>query len=159
MPDIAMSVSTAEQLHVLVQALLAMLMGGAIGWEREAAGKLAGLRTHMLVAVSSLLFVTLGSILLREAGQSYDDEIVQGDPVRTIEAIATGVAFIGAGTIFRDRGNKMRGLTTAASLLVTASVGIAIALGAYVVAVGVTVICLIILRAVAWLEARTVDKA
>jgi putative Mg2+ transporter-C (MgtC) family protein len=142
---------------VLLQVILAMIMGGAIGWEREEAGKFAGLRTHMLVAVSSMLFVSLGTFLIRESGAG-NANAVRGDPVRTIEAIATGVAFIGAGTIFRDRGNHARGLTTAASLLVTASIGIAVALNAYVVAVGVTIICLIILRVVAWIESRAISK-
>jgi putative Mg2+ transporter-C (MgtC) family protein len=69
------------------------------------------------------------------------------DPVRIIEAIVTGIAFLGAGTIFRDReGSKMRGLTTAASLLITAPIGVAVAINRYVLAVGITLLALFVLR-------------
>ena len=148
-PHPAVSIPVSDQLHILMQVLVAMFLGGLVGWEREAAGKFAGLRTHMLMAVSAMLFVGMGQLIVHDAGGSG-----HGDPVRAIEAIATGVAFIGAGTIFRDRTQQAKGLTTAASLLVTSSIGIAVALDGYVIAVGVTIICLIILRMVAWVEKK-----
>lgn len=140
------------ELYVLIQAIVALLLGGALGWEREAAGKWAGLRTHMLVCLAAMLFVRLGLLLIAESAQAVSPAAIRADPVHIIAAIATGISFLGAGTIFRDRGGKSRGLTTAADLLVTACIGIAVAMGRYVVATGVTLICLFILHTLRRLE-------
>lgn len=126
-----------------------------MGWEREAAGKWAGLRTHMLVCVGSLLFIRLGQVLLENTAVQLPAAIVRGDPMRLVEAVATGIAFLGAGTIIRDRDSGMaRGLTTAASLFVTAAIGIAVALDCYTVAVGASLLGLFVLRGIGWLEER-----
>ncbi len=152
-----------DDFYILAQALVAVSLGGfggLLGWEREAAGKWAGLRTHMMVCLGVLLFVRLGLILLTESTNGVSPSIIRGDPVRIIEAIAMVIAFLGAGTIIRDRETaNARGLTTAASLLVTAAVGIAIAVDRYVVAVGAALLGLFILRTLQCLEARINEAA
>jgi putative Mg2+ transporter-C (MgtC) family protein len=99
---------------VLLRILLATVLGGAIGWERETTGKAAGLRTHMLVCAGATLFIALGNLL---AATFEVDEFIRADPLRIIEAIVAGVSFLGAGTIFVSRGERqVVGLTTAASI-------------------------------------------
>lgn len=112
-------------------------LGAVLGLEREIARKPAGLRTHILVSVASTLFVLLGLDLVDE----FRDQVggsVRSDPIRVIQAIVIGVSFLGAGTIMRDRDDgRVEGLTTAASILVTAAVGIAVALDRAALAAGV----------------------
>jgi putative Mg2+ transporter-C (MgtC) family protein len=135
------------QLQILGEIVLAMLLGGAIGFEREAADKPAGLRTHMLVAGSAAMLTGLGSVMVTRLG--VDQSVISADPIRIIEAVITGITFLGAGTIIRNRDseNKIEGLTTAASLLLAAALGVAIALQQFVLAVGAAaVIVLAILQ-------------
>ena len=140
---------------ILAQALVALLLGGLVGWEREAAGKWAGFRTHMLVCLATFLFVKLGNFLVTDMIAAHPGGSLRADPVRIIEAIVTGIAFLGAGTVFRDLdADKARGLTTAASLLIIAPIGIAIALDRYVLALGVTGLALFVLRTLHALEQR-----
>lgn len=147
------------ELRIVAQALIALVLGGVIGFERESAGKWAGLRTHMLVCLSAFLFVKTGELLIRDAQTRYPSEMLRADPVRILEAIMTGLAFIGAGTIFTDRDkNVAKGLTTAASLLAVAPIGVAVAIERYVVAVGGTLMILFVLRALLWIEARFPGK-
>lgn len=141
------------EIHILLQALAAAVLGGLLGWERENAGKWAGLRTHILVAVASMLFIRLGQLLIGDTVKDHHDYI-QADPTRLIEAVAAGIAFLGAGTILKDSDNRPRGLTTAASLLLTGSLGIAVALDRYILAFGLTILCLIVLRLLNHLEKR-----
>ena len=134
------------QLQILGEIVLAMLLGGAIGFEREAADKPAGLRTHMLVAGSAAMLTGLGSVMVTRLG--VDQSVISADPIRIIEAVITGITFLGAGTIIRKRDseNKIEGLTTAASLLLAAALGVAVALQQFVLAVGAAVIVLAILH-------------
>ena len=102
-----------------------------------------------------MLFVQLGQHLLADSTREIAAQSLRGDPVRIIEAVATCIAFLGAGTIIRDRDtDTARGLTTAASLLITAAIGVAISLDCYVIAIGATAIGLFVLRAMGWLERR-----
>ncbi|MES2706822.1 MAG: MgtC/SapB family protein [Verrucomicrobiota bacterium] len=136
-----------EELGVLIQAVVALALGGLLGWERESSGKIAGLRTHMLVCLAAMLFVKLGQFLITDSAHYYKPDAVRADPIHIIGAIATGISFLGAGTIFRDRDqNQPQGLTTAASLLCTGSLGVAVAIDRYVLAVGVTLLTLFTLR-------------
>jgi putative Mg2+ transporter-C (MgtC) family protein len=148
-----------EEVQILLQALVAMVLGGLLGWEREAAGKWAGFRTHMLVCLATFLFVRLGQLLIADSADRFPGNYLRTDPTRLIEAIAVGISFIGAGTIFRDPDEtRKRGLTTAASLLATAPIALAIALQRYLVAVGVTLLTLFILhtlnRVENWMKRR-----
>ena len=142
------------QLDILVEVSIALVLGGIIGLEREAADKPAGFRTQMTVSGAAALIVGLASVLLT----SFEDgnqAPIQTDPIRVIEAIITAVGFLGAGTIFRrSASDHVQGLTTAASLLMSAGVGIAVALDQLVLAVGVTVLSLIVLYGLGMVESR-----
>ena len=133
------------QLEILGLVALAALFGAIVGFEREAASKPAGLRTHMLVAASAALLVSLTNVILPSLDIGPD--LVRIDPIRMIEAIVAGIAFLGAGTIIRQ-GSGVEGLTTAASLLFVAALGVTVALSQFILAVGLTVLNLIILRVI-----------
>lgn len=142
----------ALDLTTIAEGLVALVLGAAVGWEREAKQKGAGLRTMMLVSFAAFLYVKLG---LEAMGTPADPGLIRADPIRTIEAIVAGLSFIGAGIVFRDRGKgKTRGLTTAASLLAVAPIGISVALGRYVLAVGITVLVVIVLHVLGDIEDR-----
>jgi putative Mg2+ transporter-C (MgtC) family protein len=135
-------------LSALARVAVALCLGGLIGWEREAAKRPAGLRTHMLVAMAAALFVVLGDhVVDRFAGQPND--VIRSDPLRIIEAVVAGVSFLGAGTIFTARsaraGGHVQGLTTAASIWLTAAVGLAVGVERYVLAIGSTLLALAVL--------------
>ena len=149
----------AMQFEIIGEVALAMLLGGVIGFEREMADKPAGFRTQMLVAGASALLVGLGdALLLRFLVEGRSS--VTADPIRIVEAIVTGVSFLCAGTIFRrSSSEQVQGLTTAASLLLCASVGISVALRQFVLAVGVTFLALIVLRGLPGIEKRLTRKA
>lgn len=140
------------QLQIVGEVALAMLLGGVIGFEREVADKPAGFRTQMLVAGAACLLVGLAdAMLLRLLAEGKTN--VTGDPIRIVEAIVAGVSFLGAGTIFRkDASEQVQGLTTAASILLCAAVGISIALRQFALAVGVTILALIVLRGLTGVE-------
>jgi len=141
------------ELKVLVDVALAMLLGAFIGLEREFKDKPAGLRTHILVAGASALLVALGDIIATQFYHDLGQQVVQADPTRIMEAVIIGVSFVGAGTIIRSRsGERVEGLTTAASLLVAAGVGVCVVLSQIILAVGVTVLVLVTLRGLGYIE-------
>lgn len=146
------------QFEIIGEVALAMLLGGIIGFERELADKPAGFRTQMLVAGAAALLVGLGdAMVLRFVSESKLH--VTADPIRIVEAIITGISFLGAGTIFRrDQSEQVQGLTTAASILLCAAVGISVALRQFVLAIGVTLLALIVLRGLTGLENRITGK-
>lgn len=121
-------------LELLVQLLLAVLLGGAIGIERELKGKPAGLRTNILICLAAVLFTSL-SVRLSQG---------RGDPGRLAAQILTGVGFIGAGTILHTRG-AVTGLTSAATIWIVTAIGIALGSRAYVEALGATVLVMLVL--------------
>lgn len=146
------------QLEIVGEVALAMLLGGVIGFEREVADKPAGFRTQMLVAGAACLLVGLSdAMLLRLLAEGKTN--VTGDPIRVVEAIVAGVSFLGAGTIFRkDASEQVQGLTTAASILLCAAIGISIALRQFALAVGVTLLALIVLRGLTGVETWMTKK-
>lgn len=131
---------------------IAAAVGAVIGTERECAGKPAGLRTHVLVSAAAALFVVLGFSVV-EAFRDHEYTAVRSDPIRILQAIVIGVSFLGTGTILQDRSGKVEGLTTAASLLITASLGVAVALGHVSLAAAVTVGLVVLLAGIGQLEA------
>lgn len=143
------------QLGVLATTAYAMLLGGAIGYERELKDRPAGFRTHMLVAGAAATLVGLTDLLAqRFSGEAYS-ELVSLDPIRLIEAMVAAVGFLGAGTIFRNSGESVvNGITTAASLLMVAVIGIAAGLHSHVLALGATFLTLTVLVLVGWVERR-----
>lgn len=138
-----------SQLEVLIAVLIAAALGGIVGMERELANRPAGLRTHAILAAAACLLVRLGDTLVDSFVLGSPPEVLRADPIRIVEAIVTGVAFLGAGTIFRDRDKAaVEGLTTAASLLLVAAVGVAVALRQLLLAALVTILILVLLRLV-----------
>ncbi|MGI8618156.1 MAG: MgtC/SapB family protein [Gemmatimonadaceae bacterium] len=128
----------------LLRVILAAVFSAALGWERERAGKPAGFRTHVVVGVTASLFVITGILAVEHYGPS---EGVTVDPTRTIHAIAVGIGFLGAGlVVFSPKDDRVRGLTTAASVWGTAAVGAATGYGLYLLASGTTVILLVVLN-------------
>jgi putative Mg2+ transporter-C (MgtC) family protein len=137
--------------RILREVAIASLLGGVIGLEREAANKPAGFRTHMLVAGSAALLAGIGFTLAERPWSG----VVSADPIRILQAIIIGVSFLGAGTIFRGtRPEDVQGLTTAASLLMSSGIGVAVALDQMVLAVGVTLLVSLVLNVLGRLEAR-----
>jgi putative Mg2+ transporter-C (MgtC) family protein len=98
----------------LIRLIVAGILAGVLGWERESAHKPAGLRTHMLVGVASALFTVLGELAMNEHAGAPGGW--RADPIRVIQAVAVGIGFLGAGVIFvaKDE-NRVLGLTTATS--------------------------------------------
>jgi putative Mg2+ transporter-C (MgtC) family protein len=141
------------EFQILAYVAVAMLLGALIGLEREFKDKPAGLRTHMLVAGAAALLLSLGDVVTSHFQLELGGQVVQADPIRIMEAVITGVSFLGAGTIIRSRaGGQVEGLTTAASILVAAAVGVCVALSQIVLALGVTVLVLITLRGLGFAE-------
>jgi putative Mg2+ transporter-C (MgtC) family protein len=117
--------------------LLAALLGGFIGLEREISDHPAGLRTHVSVALGAALFGIVSGYGFDEFDASRTDTNFQVDPTRVASNIVTGVGFLGGGAILKY-GPTVRGLTTAASLWVTAAIGLGCALGSYLVTLATT---------------------
>lgn len=122
-------------LKLLINLTLAAALGALIGAERERAGKPAGARTHAMVSMGSALFAIISAYGFGDSG----------DAGRVAAQVVTGVGFLGAGAILRHRGNVL-GLTTAASLWVTAALGLAVGSGLSVVAIGATLLIIGLLR-------------
>lgn len=132
--------------EVTCRLLLAMAIGGLIGWEREIEGKPAGLRTLMLVSLGAAIYVVAGVGAALEANEPID-------AMRVMAGIAGGVGFLGAGLILRTRG-EVRLLTTAAAVWGAAAVGMAVGLGQYYTAALGTVLVFVTLRFIDMLEKR-----
>src|SRR3954467_13759022 len=133
------------ELLLLLRLVGAGLLGAVLGWERQSAHKPAGLRTHMLVAIASALFTVLAEVAVTSFPGKEGD--IRSDPIRVIQAVAIGVGFLGSGVIFVAKsGDSVRGLTTAGSIWATAAIGIAAGLGYYILAVGATILLMLVLR-------------
>jgi putative Mg2+ transporter-C (MgtC) family protein len=148
-----MEIEPRVELLLLVRLIVAGALASVLGWEREFAHKSAGLRTHMLVGIASALFTVLAGLAMADVRG--DGEAIRSDPVRVIQAVAIGVGFLGSGVIFVAKdGEHVLGLTTAASIWATAAIGIAAGMGHYIIAVGTTVLLMLVLRVLAHLERR-----
>jgi putative Mg2+ transporter-C (MgtC) family protein len=149
--------SSALQLQILAYVALAMVLGAVLGIDREIAHRPAGLRTHMMVSGAATLLVALGELIVKNFEAEQGHTLIQTDPLRVTEAVITGVSFLGAGTILRNSStHEVQGLTTAASLLLAAAVGITVALSQLILATGITALALLTLRGLQvvtrWLE-------
>ncbi|QOW18598.1 MgtC/SapB family protein [Lysobacter ciconiae] len=147
----------SAQLHVIMGTAIAMVLGGMVGFERELKNRPAGFRTHMLVAGAAALLVGIGLMSLHNPNVVgvLPPEQLRMDPLRLVESVIAGVAFIGAGTIFASRASKaVVGITTAASLLMVAVIGIATGLQYYLLAISATVLTLLVLTVLKWMEGK-----
>lgn len=136
-------VDLADATRVSVRLLMAVLLGGLIGYEREQQQKAAGLRTHMLVSLGAAVFVLAPS----ESGMAL------GDMSRVIQGVVAGIGFLGAGAIIKlDQQGIIKGLTTAASIWMAAAIGITVGLGRETTAIMATALALFILAVLRWVE-------
>lgn len=143
---------TAFDIEIMVRLLLASLLGALIGLERELHGRPAGFRTHLLVSLGSALFVAVSIVFYKEFGNFGGVIPVGVDPGRVAAQVVTGIGFLGAGAIIREKGS-IRGLTTAACLWVAAAVGVACGVGLFMVSFMVTAIALVSLLILKRVEA------
>lgn len=131
--------------RITVRLVVAVLLGGLIGYEREHRRKAAGLRTHMLVALGAAVFV-LGPL---ESGMQV------ADLSRVLQGVVAGIGFLGAGAIIKfDQEGIIKGLTTAASIWMAAAIGITVGLGREVTAIMATILALFILIVLRLVESK-----
>jgi len=123
------------ELELVLRLLLATALGAIVGFQRERAGKPAGLRTHILICVGAALFTVVSTYGFNEGT----------DPSRVAAAVVVGIGFLGAGSIIRRGEGIVEGLTTAATIWILAAVGLAAGSGQYLLAAITTVIILIVL--------------
>ncbi|MDZ4852592.1 MAG: MgtC/SapB family protein [Pirellulaceae bacterium] len=138
----------AQITRITLRLLFAATLGGLLGYEREQKGKAAGLRTHMLVALGAALFV----MIPQQTGASI------GDLTRVLQGLIAGAGFLGAGAIIiGNRQEEPKGLTTAASIWLTAAIGVAAGIGRESTAVLSTALALVILSFIPWVV-RLVER-
>jgi putative Mg2+ transporter-C (MgtC) family protein len=140
-----------EYLTILIHLGAAVLAGGFIGLERTYHGRPAGFRTHTLVCTASSLLMLL-TVYQWDLLKGVPLETVRVDPTRMAQGIMTGIGFLGAGVIMKE-GLTVRGLTTAASIWITASIGILLGIGFYFPAIVATLLTLGTLSLFRWIEA------
>lgn len=131
--------------ELLLRILFAGLLSGLLGWERQSTGKPAGFRTLLLVGMSACLFVVAGEA----AVLTYPSPpgAIRVEPFQLIQAIAVGIGFLGASVVVLSKeGNRVLGITTAASIWATAAVGLTVGFGRYLLAAGTTILMLVTLR-------------
>ncbi len=132
-------------LQVIIRLLLAAFLGGAIGYDREIHAKAAGIRTHMLVSLGAAIVIIVSRL----------DGIPMSEMSRVIEGVVTGTGFIGGGVILKlSQEREIRGVTTAASIWVTAAIGISVGLGQAWVAVLCTIVVWFILVVLGYFEKK-----
>lgn len=136
MPEIAESVNLASinEVSVIVRLILAALLGGILGFERTRKMRAAGLRTYMLVCIGAATVMMTGQYVYAQLGV--------GDPTRMASQVISGIGFLGAGTIMVTGYHRVRGLTTAAGLWLSACLGLAIGIGFYFGAVAMLTVAM-----------------
>lgn len=141
---------------IVARLLLAALFGAVIGFEREWRNRPAGLRTHVLVCVAAATFAVLTIEIVHVPMLSADvaKDAVKVDPIRVVEAVTAGVAFLAAGTIMFSRG-EVQGLTTGAGLWLAGAIGLACGLGLWQIAAFATVLSLVVLGLLHAFEVQT----
>ncbi len=143
-----------DQLNIILRLILAVVLGGLVGLEREYKRKSAGLKTFALVSLGSATFTLIGLELFSFLSQN---ENISFDPSRSIQAVALGLGFIGAGIIIY-RQEHIEGLTTAAGIWVAGAIGVAVGSGLYLIAILVVLLALIIMILFSSLEQEIFRK-
>ena len=145
-----------EIADIVLRLGLAALLGSAIGLDREIRARPAGLRTHTMTALAAALFTIL-TIELHAEFAAAAEQAVNADPLRVIEAITAGVAFLAAGAIINSRG-KVQGLTTGAAMWLAGAVGLSCGAGLFVIALIAMVLGLVVLTALMPLERLVMQR-
>jgi putative Mg2+ transporter-C (MgtC) family protein len=141
--------------HIIaIRLVLASIFGAIIGFEREAHSAGAGLRTHILISVAATLFTILAFEIFHTIGPQGD---TRADPIRAVEAVTAGIAFLGAGAIFRS-GGGIQGLTTGAGMWLAGAVGVATALGHYYVAGGAALLAVMVMASLRFFAHQVVRR-
>ncbi len=147
-----------QDLTIAVQFLIAAVLSGLVGWERESRGRSAGLRTHMLVGAGAALFVGVAGMVMNTFPQQ--PPLLRFDPTRVIQGVILGIGFLGAGIIFVDHSERrIRGLTTAASIWATTGIGLTVGLGRYLLATLVALLVFVILHTLRRIEPNPKEHA
>src|SRR6266568_4087774 len=141
-----------EYLTIIVRIAGALLIGALIGFERTFHGRPAGFRTHALVSLASAILM-LATVYQSEWMTAVSVDTIRTDPTRMAQGIMTGIGFLGAGVIFKE-GLTVRGLTTAASIWVTAAIGILVGIGFWFAAIVGAVAVLVVLALFRFIETR-----
>lgn len=147
-----------SEIHDLGLIVLAGFLGGLLGLEREISEKPAGLRTHIFVGAGSAILMLMGHAAVVMFEQREGGQFIRTDPIRVIQAIVIGIGFLGGGTIVHNGSKGVEGLTTAASIFLTAGIGIAVAIQQIVVAVGTAVFAVTILWLLGNMERRLENR-
>lgn len=137
---------------VFIRLSMAVFLGALIGFERSYHGRPAGLRTHTLVATSSALLM-LVTVFQWELLAGVPIETIRVDPTRMAQGIMTGIGFLGAGVILKEQ-LTVRGLTTATSIWISSAIGIVVGMGFFSAAIATTIITLLVLTGLGWLEKK-----
>jgi putative Mg2+ transporter-C (MgtC) family protein len=136
---------------VFLRLSVAVIVGGVVGFDREMRNKPAGLRTHILISLAAALFTVITFELHAEVASQRG--IAASDPIRIIEAVTAGVAFLAAGAIIRGRANVL-GLTTGANMWLAGALGVACGSGYYAIAGIATGFAIVVLVVLGWLERK-----
>ena len=131
------------ELEIAVRLMMATVLGALVGLERELRDHAAGLRTHMLTAAAAALFTVLTLELHLEVRED-NAERVAADPIRVVEAVTAGVAFLAAGAIIHGHGT-VRGLTTGAGMWLAGAIGVACGIGRFTIAIMAMVLTVVVL--------------
>jgi putative Mg2+ transporter-C (MgtC) family protein len=131
--------------EMLLRLSLAVVFGGALGWNREYAQKPAGMRTHILVCMGSALAMIVSIYMFLKFPRT------GADPGRIASQVVTGIGFLGAGAIIHTEGGLVRGLTTAATIWAAAGIGLACGAGMYLLALMGSLLALIVLSILPWI--------
>ncbi len=142
-----------SEIDILIRILIAAGLGLLVGFERERQNQPAGLRTHIVLVTGSALAMVLSINLAMQ----FRELAPNGDPARLAAQVLSGIGFLGAGAILRF-GPTVKGLTTAASLWTMAVVGLAVGAGYFITAGGVTLLLLIVLTVLNWVENRLIKS-
>lgn len=140
-------------IQVIFRLILSVILSGVIGFERQVHHKAAGLRTHILVSLGSCLIMLTSLYVFDIYGNK-----VPLDPARIAAGVITGIGFLGAGTIIRER-TEVRGLTTAACLWIVSGIGLAVGCGFYSASIVTTILAVVVLFFLRRVERITLNQA
>ncbi len=136
---------------MIARMLLAIVLGAAIGFEREIRNRPAGLRTHILVSMAAASFTLITIKIFYEVSDHGGIRASPADPARIVDAVTAGVAFIAAGAIIKSQGD-VKGVTTGAAIWLAGAIGVACGIGYYLLAVLATGLAVLVLQGIGWLE-------